>query len=125
MKTLTSILTALVLLISTTTMVDASALSVRAESPKSPTNQKNFKVGFVALDINEHSVSVVCEKKGPSDGSFTQFDSTKSLPAGGSSGECQVTTNEISPIGTYEFRVVATSASGVETSNVVSVSYDD
>lgn len=125
MKSLTRILTALMLLLATTSAAHAAALSIRVESPKSPTNQKNFKLSFVALDINDNSISVVCEKKGPSDGSFTQFDSTKNLPSGGSSGDCQVTHNQISPIGTYQFRAVATSASGVETSNTVSVDYDD
>lgn len=125
MKYITQSITALILMLLMATKVEAAGLSVRVEAPKSPTNQKNFKLGFVALDINNHAISVVCEKKGPSDGSFTQFDSTKNLPAGGTSGDCQVTDTQISPIGTYEFRAVATSASGVQVSNIVSVDYDD
>ena len=125
MKLFLKSLTALLLILATASTVFASALSIRVEEPKSPTNQKNFKLGFVVLDINNNPVSVKCEFKGPSDGSFAQFDSTQNLIAGGTSGACQVTYNQISPIGNYKFRAVATSDTGTEVSNEVSVDYDD
>jgi hypothetical protein len=125
MKFLKSFTIALTILLATISSAHASGLMVRVESPDSPTNDKEFRLSFVALDIDDRPVTVTCFKKGPTDGSFTQFDNTKSLVNGGNSDYCQVTTNEISPIGTYEFYVVAKADGDTATSSTVSVTYDD
>lgn len=99
----------------------AGTLGVRLEIPKSPTNQYNFKLNFVALDINGNPVTVKCYKKSPVDTDFVQFDTDKSLKAGGNSGYCTVD-GIMSAAGVYQFKTVATSDITVE-SNIVSVDF--
>jgi len=101
----------------------AAGLTVKVEVPKSPTNDRDFRLGFVALDVQNRSVVVDCYYKKP-DGSFTKWE-TKSLPAGGDSTYCQVDSGEISERGTYDFYVVATAGGDTVTSTTVSVEYDD
>lgn len=103
--------------------VFAGSLSVRLSEPQSPTRFNNFKLNFVALDLNNNSITVKCfyKKEG---GVYAQFDTDKNLTAGGNIGSCQVTSSQINEEGkTYSFYVTATN--GIETVNseVVSVDY--
>jgi uncharacterized repeat protein (TIGR01451 family)/LPXTG-motif cell wall-anchored protein len=100
--------------------ITPSNLSVKIETPKSPVSDPNFKIGFVALDILGRSVTVDCEKKGPSDGSFSTFE-TIPLIVGGSSGDCIVNNSVMTGDGTYLFHVTATAGSDSETTGDVSV----
>jgi len=108
----------------TSTVLAAGNLVVRLEQPKTPTNQKNFKLNFVVLDMNNNAVTVKCFKKGPSDGSFSQFDADKILKAGGNSGYCQIDGNVLNTSGTYQFKVTGTSDVTSE-SSVVSVDFNN
>lgn len=124
-KSFTTAIITTLLFLSSVLGVSAASLSIRLESPESPTNDKNFRLGFVVLDIEDRPVSVTCFIKKPSEGSFSQFDSTKSLASGGNSGYCNVTDSQISPVGTYEFKVEAKAGGDTATSNTVSVNYDN
>ena len=93
----------------------ATNISVRLSQPKSPTNQNNFKLTFVALDLNNNPLTVKCFKKFESDVDFSQFDTTKDLAAGGNTGTCDVTSSIINNTGTYSFYVSATN--GTDTVN--------
>lgn len=101
----------------------AAGLTVKVEVPGSPTNKRDFRLGFVALDIQNRSVAVDCYFRKPG-GSYVKWE-TKSLPAGGDSDYCQVDSGEISERGTYDFYVVATAGGETVTSDTVSVEYDD
>lgn len=103
--------------------VFAVDLSVKIETPKSPTRENNFKIGFVALDIQGRPVTVKCLKKGPSEAAFTQFGPDFSFASGGNSGDCQVTSSVISSQGSYEFKVSAQAGAEAAESLVVSVAY--
>lgn len=83
--------------------------SVRIETP-ADTSRDEFKVNFVVLDIENRTVDVKCFQKGPGDVSYSQFDSTKNLQAGGDNGFCQVDSSVIDQDGTYLFYVEATPA---------------
>jgi len=98
----------------------AENLTVRLGQPKSPTNQNNFKLTFVALDIDGGDITVRCYKKSPSDSNFIKFDSDKPLIPGGNTDSCQVDSNIVNNSGTYSFKVIANS----KESNVVSVNYN-
>lgn len=98
-------------------------LSLRVETPKSPTRENSFKIGFVVLDIVNRPVTVKCLKKGPSDAAFTQFGADFNFAAGGNSGDCEVTSSIVSAKGTYEFKVSAAAGSDFVESPVMSVSY--
>ena len=106
-----------------TGQVFAADLSIKIETPKTPSRENNLKIGFVALDIQGRPVTVKCLKKGPSEAAFSQFGSDIVAGAGGNSGDCQVSSSILSSQGTYEFKVNA--QAGVETaeSPVVSVTY--
>ena len=106
-----------------TGQVFAADLSVKIETPKSPSRENNFKIGFVTLDIQGRSVTVKCLKKGPSDGGFSQFGSDFVFASGGNSGDCQVTSSVLSSQGTYEFKVSAQAGSETAESSIVSVTY--
>ncbi len=108
-----------------TTSVYAANLSVRIEEPKTPTNQSTFKINFVAMDISGRSITVQCFKKGPSDGSFTQYGSDINLSAGGNTGNCEVSSSIISGEGSYQFYVKANVTGPAETiqSSTVTVEY--
>lgn len=103
----------------------AADLNVRVEEPKSPANQDTFNINFVALDIQGRSVTVRCYKKGPSDGSFSQFGSDINLAAGGSTGNCSVNSSIVSTKGSYEFYVTAQAGSDSATSATVKVDFDN
>ncbi|GEM_PF-2254732 len=103
--------------------VDDPSLSVQITEPKSPTRDNDWNLSFTALDIEGRSVTVKCYVKKPGSGSFVQFDSTKSLPAGGNSGSCKVDSGVMNSQGTYTFYVSADAGAGEETSNEVSVAY--
>jgi LPXTG-motif cell wall-anchored protein len=92
--------------------------SLTVSQPKTPTNQDNFRLTFVALDIDtSHTVSVSCQKQSPSDGSPVQF-ATVSLPNGGGSSYCLVESPILSAPGTYLFRVVASNSVDTITKDV-------
>lgn len=110
------------LLLSAGAVYAASSLVVRVETPKTPISQNNFKLNFVALDMNNNVVTVKCYKQSPSDLNFVQFDTDKVLKAGGNSGTCSVDSNVLNADGNYKFKVVATSDITSE-STVVSVNY--
>ena len=93
----------------------ARNVSVRIQQPKSPINQNDFVVSFVALDLQSRTVTVKCFQKGPSDGSFSQFGSTQTYLDGGNSGTCSVDNSIINDgEGTYTFKVEATAGDGIE-----------
>ena len=103
--------------------------SIRLGQPKSPSNQDNFKLTFVALDTvtSGRQITVKCYKKGPSDGSFSQFDVTKIMIAGGNTDFCSVTNSILNADGIYKFKVIASvdSPSYVENpSSEVTVDYN-
>jgi hypothetical protein len=84
-----------------------ATFSVRLGQPKSPTNQNNFKLTFVALDTRtDRHITVKCYKKGPSDGDYSQFDIDKELIYGGNTDYCDVTSSILNANGTYSFKVV-------------------
>lgn len=111
------------LMFALTGQVFAADLSVKIETPKSTTRENSFKIGFVTLDIQGRSVTVKCLKKGPSEGSFTQFGSDFVFAGGGNSGNCEVTSSIISSQGTYQFKVTAQAGAEEAESSTVSVSY--
>lgn len=94
------------------------APSIRLEQPVSPTNDKNLDVGFVVLDIDNRPVTVDCYKKGPSDLVAVKFN-TVALPAGGSSGVCEVV---LDVDGNYDLYATASADGDSSPSNSVSVS---
>lgn len=110
------------LLLSAGAVYAASSLVVRVETPKTPISQNNFKLNFVALDMNNNVVTVKCFKQSPSDLNFVQFDTDKVLKAGGNSGTCSVDSSVLNVEGSYKFKVIATSDITSE-SSVVTVSY--
>lgn len=103
--------------------VFAADLSVKIETPKTPTRENNLKIGFVALDIQGRPVTVKCLKKAPTEAGFTQFGSDFALAGGGNSGDCEVTSSVIASQGTYEFKVSAQAGAESVESPVVSVTY--
>ena len=101
------------------TIETQSALSVRLEQPKTPTNQTNFGIVFVALDLNNaNTVTVTCNKKGPSDGAPVSFGGSQTFPNGGNTGTCAVDSSILSAAGIYTFSVEATSDSGTANDSV-------
>lgn len=99
----------------------AGELSVRLGQPKTPTNQNNLKLTFVALEIGgTDSISVSCYKKSPSDGDYVKFQDLSLIP-GGNTDFCNVGSGILSSSGTYYFKVIA---NGLKESNVVSVTYN-
>ncbi len=106
-----------------TGQVFAADLSVKIETPKSPSRENNFKIGFVTLDIQGRPITVKCLKKGPSEAAFSQFGSDMVLASGGNSGNCDVTSSIISSQGTYEFKVSAVAGAETAESSIVSVAF--
>lgn len=102
-----------------------AATSVRLQEPQSPTNKDTFNITFVALDTNStQTVTVQCQKKGPGDADFVNFGSLFSLPNGGNTDNCQTNSGILNQNATYQFRVIA-NGSGSQTSNVVSVDFNN
>lgn len=93
-----------------------SDISVRIEEPTSPTNTDNFKIGFVALDIQGRTLEVKCYQ------GSTSFGPTYTT----SSGNCVVDSTVITGSGTYTFHVVAKVQGGTEsaTSQTVTMVVD-
>lgn len=106
----------------TNSHVYAAHISIRIEKPKTPTNQNMFDIVFAALDILNRPVTVKCKKQAPGEGGFTQFGTDISLPSGGSTGVCPVTSNIISAPGTYTFQVEAATDSEI-VSDAATVEY--
>lgn len=100
--------------------VSFAATSVRLEQPKSPTNQNNFTLTFVALDTQGNAITAKCFKQGPSDAGFVQFGSDITLSSGGNTDNCQIDSSILSTNGTYTFKV---QANGMD-SNTVTVDYN-
>src|SRR3989344_9007799 len=71
----------------------AANVSVKIEEPKTPTNDNDFNITFVALDIQNRPVTVKCFKKTPSDGAFAQFGFDIVLSAGGNTSNCHVSSS--------------------------------
>lgn len=102
----------------------AAGLSIRLEEPKTPTNQTEFDITFVTLDLTGRDVTVKCYKKGPSDSDFVMFGSTQTFVDGGNTGVCPITSSILNAKGTYTFKATATAdAETVEDS--VSVVYNN
>jgi len=89
-----------------------SDIKVRIMQPATPTNKSSFNVGFVALDLNNNSITVECYK----DAEVTPFATFIA-----NTGNCPVT---VSASGTYTFFVKAKSTSGEQKSADVTVVVD-
>lgn len=99
-----------------------AATSVRLQTPPSQTNVEEINLTFVALDTDSsQTVSVDCYKKGPSDASYSVFQ-TFSLTNGGNTNNCDVHFNQGN--GTYSFYVKATGTS-TTTSSTVNVDFNN
>lgn len=101
----------------------AGSLSVRLEQPKSPTNLDSFQLVFVTLDIQGRPVMAKCFKKGPSEGSFSQFGGDFSFSGGGNTGNCPINSSIVNTNGTYQFYVTSQAGADNVTSSTVSVEY--
>lgn len=99
----------------------ANTVSLRVETPKSPSNSNDFNINFVALTTTGNAVTVKCFKESPSDGSFSQFGSDIVLSAGGNSDNCHVTSSIVTTDGTYQFYLTATDGVNNVTSSTFSV----
>lgn len=104
--------------------VYAAGVSIRLEQPKTPTNQTEFDITFVTLDILGRDVTVNCYKKGPTDSDFVAFGAAQTFADGGNTGVCQVTSSIINTKGTYAFKAVAT-ADQETAEETVSVAYNN
>lgn len=109
----------------TVSQVEAADLSVRLEQPKSPTNQDTFRLTFTTLDIQNRPMTVKCYKKASGEASFSQFGLDINLSAGGTTGNCEVTSSVVNTKGTYEFYVAAQAGSDQVSSSTVSVDFDN
>lgn len=115
-----SIIGAIGLFIPSITFAGFMNLSVRLGQPKTPTNQNNLKLTFVALEVGgENDIIVDCYKKFSTDGDFTKFDS-KTLIPGGNTDYCNADSSVLNTAGEYSFYV---KANGVQ-SNTVTVNYN-
>ena len=103
--------------------VMAGSLSIRLSEPKSPTRISDFKLSFVALDFENNPITVKCfyKKEGEV---YKQFDTTKTLSAGGNVGSCQVNSSQLNEEKkTYFFYVEADNGLETVVSEIVSVDY--
>jgi len=101
-----------------------SALSVRLEQPKTPTNLREFDIVYVALDLTGRDITVTCWKDGPNDADYVQFGAPLTITGGGNTGVCPVTSNIIDPKGDYLFKVVATAGTD-EKIDTATVTYNN
>jgi hypothetical protein len=91
--------------------VESEDIDVRIEQPETPTNENNFKIGYVALDMQDRPMSVQCYMNDIAFGpAYTA-----------NSGNCIVDSTVISTSGTYTFKVKVTAGSDTKTSSIVSV----
>ena len=102
----------------------AATFSVRLGQPKSPTNQNNIKLTYVALDSDNREITVRCYKKGPSDGDFVAFDTPKTMIPGGNTDHCLVDSNILNTKGTYSFKITGEIGAEVIPSSIVSLDYN-
>lgn len=125
-KNLVILITATLIFLFSVAKVNAAtdSLAVRIQTPYTYSNSY-ITVGFVAMDLDNNPISVECYKKGPEDGSFVKFDTTKNLQPGGNSGVCTTGSNDITSNGLYSFKVKATSDSGTLESQEVSTTFDN
>jgi hypothetical protein len=122
---LIAVLTLVSLVLPMTSLAVAADFSIRLSQPKSPTNQDNFKLTFVALDtVSSRNITVKCFKKGPSDGGFSQFDVDKVILAGGNTDYCNVNNSVLNANGSYSFYVTATADSTTLTSTTATVDFN-
>jgi len=101
-----------------------TALSIRLEQPKSPTNQTDFDITFVTLDVTGRDVTVNCYKKSPTDADFVLFGSAQTFADGGNTGVCTVTSSILNTKGNYTFKVIATADSDTK-EDTATVSYNN
>ena len=96
--------------------------SVRLQQPESQTNKDTFDITFVALDTNpSQTVTVQCQKKGPSDAGFVNFGSLITLSSGGNTDVCHVNSGVVQGDGTFQFKVIANGSTTNLESNIVTV----
>lgn len=99
---------ALLILIGLVTPASAyNSLSLRVEQLPSPYNQKEFKLRYVVLDIDNRPITIECYQKAPSAGGYSLFSSPTAIQAGGDNHYCNVTSDITGEAGTYQFYVVA------------------
>jgi len=102
---------------------DDPSLAVVLEEPKSPTSDQGLTLAYTVLDVEGRAVTVRCYKKGPTDGSYSQFDSA-TLAEGGNNGVCETGSSVLNSRGDYSFYVTANAGDGEEASNAVSLFYE-
>jgi len=102
---------------------DDPSLAVVLEEPKSPTSDQGLTLAYTILDVEDRAVTVRCYKKGPTDGSYSQFDSA-TLAGGGNNGVCETGSSVLNSRGDYSFYVTANAGSDEEASNTVSLFYE-
>lgn len=130
MKKLVVIL-AFALSIFVTSQVNASDISVRLSEPKTPTKNSDFKLVFTVLDLtdSDNPINARCYYKNSLAGAWTQFDSDKTISAGGNTDSCQVNSSVVKENNkTYYFKVMATNGGASDDSELqglVSVTFDD
>ena len=112
------ILGGIALLTPTKAYADDGDIAVRIEQPESPYNKKDFKIGFVSLDISGRELQIQCMET--THGVFQ----TTTVKAGGNSGDCIVDSSVITGTGTYEFYVIASADSDTAISQKVTVNID-
>lgn len=122
-KLIAYIISIIVAISLTGSVLAVSNVSVRLEQPKTPTNQQEFNITFVTLDLLGRTVTVTCNKKGPYDAGFVQFGPAQTLIGGGNTGVCPVTSSILNTKGDYSFQVVAT-ADAESVSDTVSLTYN-
>lgn len=107
---------------------ESSDLIVRLEEPESVVNGP-FNITFVAMDIlGNRELTAYCEKDGPSDLDWVEFDS-KPLIMGGTTDVCEVLSSDLNGNGVYKFRLKLVaewedSISQIEYSKEVTTEFD-
>lgn len=113
---------ALVIIIGCVTPASAmNSLSLRVEQLPSPYNQKEFKLRYVVLDIDNRPITVTCFRKAPDAADFSPFSSPTAIQAGGDNHYCNVTSDMTGRAGTYQFYVVANAGADTFTSPIQAV----
>ena len=94
------------------TKVSAGFLTVKIETPTSPTTKKTFNIDFTAQDVEERDITVECYKDAVK---FASFDKVNA-------GACPVT---VDASGTYKFFVKAIAGADEKQSNEITVEVID
>lgn len=107
----------------------AGDLNIRLEQPKSPISVNDFKITYTVLDLTDSpsAITVKCFKKGPTEGSYSQFGSDIAVSEGGNSGDCASVSSFVNTNGTYQFYATAFNGSETATSEsegIISVGYN-